>query len=70
MGLHVTPHSLFHVGWVDDHLRQSRSRLLSVLGLAMRPTRGEVMTMTSLCGLDDALVEECVWVSCVPLNGL
>ena len=71
MGLHVAPHGLFSVGWVDDCIRRSRNCLLSVLGLAMRPTWGEVMMMTHVCCLDDALVGEYVWgIQCVLLSGL
>jgi hypothetical protein len=61
--LHVAPHYLYSVGWFDDRLWRSRSRLLCY-GLEVLSPRGAVMTMTLVCCLDETLfVEVCVGYS-------
>jgi hypothetical protein len=59
--LHVAPHSLYSVGWFNDCVWRSRSCLLLVCGLKMLLPRGEVLTMTHVRCLNEALFVE-VWV--------
>jgi hypothetical protein len=67
--LHVALHSLCNVGWFDDCLWRSWSRLLRVCGLEVLPPRGGVMTMTLVLFRRDPLWRcMCVCV-CVCVGG-
>jgi hypothetical protein len=66
---YVALRGLYRVGWFDDSVWQSLSRLLRVCGLDLLFSRGEVTTMMPLRCLDYGLKWFRWDFLCAPLSG-